>query len=114
MAATFTDTNELGWEEVPDAWRGKSAEGEPGVRFKRFQTGSPIVPLAMLVEYEPGHHEREHSHPESEFFFMLEGEMRVLDQSVVPGTLVFLAARSSYSIMTGTAGARFLRLQHAS
>ena len=72
------------------------------------------MPFGMVVEYEPGHHEREHSHPEDEFFFMLEGEMRVLDHQVTPGTLVFVAAKSPYSILTGPQGARFLRLEHAS
>lgn len=114
MATTVVDPKDLDWESVPDSWGGKSAEGQPGVRFKRFQTGSPVVPLAMLVEYAPGHHEREHSHPEDEFFIMLEGEMRVLDQSIAPGSLVFIPARSRYSITTGTDGARFIRLQQAS
>jgi quercetin dioxygenase-like cupin family protein len=114
MDKVFTDTKDLDWQQVSDAWKGKTGPGEPGVRFKRFPTGSPVMPVGMVVEYEPGHYEGEHSHPVDEFFFMLEGGMQVAGQQVAPGTLVFIAARSSYSIATGPQGALFLRLENAS
>ena len=109
-AFAFVDTKDLDWEEAPDRWKIKYADGDPGLRFKAFHTGSPVVPFGMLVEYEPGHHEGQHSHPEDEFFFMLEGDMQVFGQSVTAGTLVFIPARSPYSVMAGAKGALFLRL----
>jgi quercetin dioxygenase-like cupin family protein len=114
MTVTCIDTNDLDWEAVPDSWKGKAAESEAGVRFKRFPTGFSPVPFGMVVEFEPGHHESEHSHPEDELFFVLEGEMHVSGRRASAGTLLFIEAGTRYAIDTGDEGARYLRLQDAS
>jgi len=114
MTMTCIDTNDLDWQEVPESWEGKAAAGEAGVRFKRFESGSPAVPVAMVIEFEPNHHEREHSHPEDELFFVLKGEIRVSGRRAVAGTLFFITAGTQYAVDTGAEGALYLKLQHAS
>jgi hypothetical protein len=65
----------LEWQAVPDTWKGKVAEGEPGVRSKMFTTGASAAPSGQLVEFEAGHHEAPHSHPERELFSIVSGDL---------------------------------------
>jgi len=111
VTLTHVDTDELSWESVPDSWEGKTREDESGVRFKRFSFGSLAISSGMIVEFEPGHHEIEHSHQEDELFFILDGEMDVSGRRATAGTLVFIEGGTRYSLDTGADGSRYLRLE---
>lgn len=107
----FLDTAEMEWLLPPSVWEGTAAAGEPSLRYKRFSTGVPGVPVLQLVEYEPDHFEKEHSHPGSEMLFVLDGEATIGGRLVGPGGLVYVEGGTTYGpIKGGPNGMRFLRI----
>ena len=104
------DVETLEWQGVPDSWEGKAAEGEPGVRYKMFATGASAAPSGQLIEFEPGHHEAPHSHPESELFYIVAGDLTIGDDTLAPGMVVHIARGTTYGPLRTVQGCRFLRL----
>jgi quercetin dioxygenase-like cupin family protein len=109
MGVTVIDLSARDWQGVPATWGGKVASGEPDVRFKSFTIESGAVPAGQLIEFEPGHVEAEHSHDESELFYMLAGDLQIEDTTVGPGALVYVPGGTRYSNRT-QGGCSFLRL----
>lgn len=109
MDVTVIDVASIEWRGVSAAWGGKSAPGEPDVRFKPFTTPSPEVPNGQLIEYEAGHVESEHSHDEGELYYILAGDLTIQDRAVGAGAVVYIPARTRYSNRTD-GGCSFLRL----
>ena len=103
----------LSWQGVPDTWKGKVAEGEPGVRYKMFTTGATAAPSGQLIEFEPGHHEAPHSHAESELFYIVSGDLTIGADAIAPGMVVHIAGGTVYGPLDTKAGCRFLRLSLA-
>lgn len=110
MAVSVVDVETLEWLGVPDSWAGKASRGEPGVRYKAFSTASASVPAGQLVEYEPGHLERPHSHPEDEVLYLLSGELRLGEAVLGPGSVVVIDGGTVYGPVESVGGCRFLRL----
>jgi hypothetical protein len=111
MAVNIIDINSIEWRIPDKAWKGKVGDGEPEVQFKPFETQSDSVPRGQLVFYEPGHHEAAHSHDESEFLYILEGDCTVGDVLVTAGMLVHIEGKTVYGpLKGGPEGVRFLRL----
>jgi hypothetical protein len=114
MSVQYIDTDAMGWSEVTKDWPGKVGAGEPDVRFKPFEIGSQAVPRGQLVEYEPGHVEKPHSHSENEILFIFDGDATIGGERVSPGTLVYIDGGTTYGpIESGVNGTRFLRLHLA-
>jgi hypothetical protein len=109
----LVDVEALEWQGVPDSWPGRAEFGEPGVRYKYFTTGATAVPSGQIVEFESGHHEAPHSHPESELFYILTGDLTIGDDHIAPGTVVHIAGGTKYGPLTTSEGCRFLRLSLA-
>jgi hypothetical protein len=109
MGVTVIDVSSMEWQEVPTAWEGKAAPGRPGVRFKSFTSPAPEVPNGQLIEYEAGHAEGEHSHEEGELYYLLTGDLTILNLPVDPGTIVYIPAGTRYANRT-VGGCSFLRL----
>jgi hypothetical protein len=111
MAVHAIDIEALEWLTPDDSWPGKVGPDEPQVQYKPFETTAKQVPRGQLVYYEPGHHEAEHSHPESEFLYFMEGDVAVGDLRVGAGTLLYIEGSTVYGPITaGAKGAKFLRL----
>jgi quercetin dioxygenase-like cupin family protein len=107
------DVEALDWQGVPDTWPGRAAYGEPGVKFKMFATGATAVPSGQLIEFEPDHHEAAHSHPESELFYILSGDLTIGDAVISPGMVIHIEGGTKYGPLTTEHGCRFLRLSLA-
>lgn len=110
MAVSMVDFEAQEWRGVPESWAGKAGEGDPGVRYKAFSTFSAAVPSGQLVEYEPGHLERPHSHPEDEVLYLLSGELTLGDSVLGPGAVVVIDGGTVYGPLLSASGCRFLRL----
>jgi hypothetical protein len=105
------DLNAIEWTRVGDSWPGKVADDQPGVQYKAFAVGSSAVPSGQLVEYDPGHFEAEHSHVESEIFFIVAGDLVIGDMTLSQGMLAYIPGGTVYGpSVAGPAGTRFLRL----
>jgi hypothetical protein len=105
------DIGAIGWTEVTGNWPGQVRAGEPAVRYKAIRLDSPVVPAGQLVEYEAGHVEAPHSHPESEIFYVIAGEFTIGDRHLPTGALAYIAGGTVYGpSIAGPAGTRFLRL----
>ena len=98
------------WLEIPDDWEGKVAPGEPAVRYKMLTQEDGGVPGIQFVEFEAGHHEKAHSHPESEVLYVVEGEMTIGDLTLRAGSGAFIAEGTVYGPLETKRGARFLRV----
>ena len=62
------------WLESPKNWPGKVRPGEPDVHYKLLTEAKGPVPGVQLIEFDPNHFEADHSHPESEVFWVMQGE----------------------------------------
>jgi hypothetical protein len=109
MGVSIIDTSLLPWQEVPVTWNRTSTPGDPVVRFKPFALPAPEVPTGQIIEYEPGHSEGEHTHEEAELYFVLAGDLTILNHAAGPGAIVHISARTRYSNRT-SGGCTFLRL----
>lgn len=107
--ATFS-ADELPWLTTPSDWPGRARSGEPDLRYKVLTQAKGPVPGVQLIEFEPGHLEPPHSHPESEVFWVLRGEFRLGEVTLRPGCGAFIEKNTSYSLQTGPQGAAFLRV----
>jgi hypothetical protein len=111
MTVEYIDTEKMDWTEVTKDWPGKVNAGEPDVRFKPFEVGSGVVPRGQLVEYEPGHVEKAHSHEESELLFIIDGDATIGDDPARSGMLIHISGGTTYGpVEGGPKGVRFLRL----
>ena len=109
--AVFFDETSVDWLGTPNDWEGKVDEGEPDVRYKVLVEGKDSVPGVQLVEFEPAHHEKAHSHPESEVLFVLDGEMTIGGRKVRAGAGVFIEKNTQYGPLDASdSGVRFLRV----
>ena len=98
------------WLGVPDTWEGKVTAGEPGLRYKLLTHGEPGVPGIQFVEFEAGHHEGAHSHPESEVLYVLGGQMTIGELTLRPGSGAFIVQDTVYGPLDTTEGVTFLRI----
>jgi hypothetical protein len=98
------------WLGTPADWPGRVGSGEPDLRYKLLTEAKGPVPGVQLIEFDPGHVEPPHSHPESEVFWVLRGEFRLGDVTLRPGCGAFIEKDTTYSLQTGPAGAAFLRV----
>jgi quercetin dioxygenase-like cupin family protein len=106
----YFEEGAVDWLEVPEEWQGKAARGEPGVRFKVLSDGASGVPGIQLIEFEPGHHENAHSHPESEILYVLDGQMRIGERTLRAGSGAFITRDTVYGPLDTAGGVRFLRI----
>lgn len=98
------------WQEVPDFWKAKQKEGDPGLRFKVLM-GQGTGPVNMQrTQYYPGHHEAPHSHPEDEILYILEGKIHFGRDELGPGDAIFVPKDKVYSLHTGETGVTFVRI----
>ncbi len=98
------------WLGVPEDWAGKVPGSEPGVRYKLLTGDGAGIPGIQLVEFEPGHHEKPHSHPESEVLYVLDGEMTLGERTLRAGAGAFIEKDTVYGPLDTAAGVRFLRV----
>lgn len=107
----YFEESAVDWLEVSNTWEGKVAEGEPDVRYKVLTSGSVGVPGIQFVEYDAGHHEKPHSHSESEVLWVLNGEVTIGSQTLRAGSGAFIEKDTVYGpLEAGSQGARFLRI----
>ncbi len=105
------ESDALPWLDVPRDWPGKVGPGEPDVRYKALTESSGAIPGIQLVEFEPGHTEQAHSHPEGEVLYLLRGEMAIGALCLRAGAGVVIERDTLYGpLRTGPEGARFLRV----
>ncbi len=106
----YFEEGAVDWLGVPNEWEGKAAPGEPGVRYKLLTGEKPGVPGIQCVEFEAGHHEKPHSHPESEVLYVLEGQMTIGDLNFRAGSGAFIVKDTVYGPLETAQGVRFLRI----
>jgi hypothetical protein len=105
------ESGALPWLGVPTDWPGKVERGEPDVRYKVLTEARDAIPGIQLVEFEAGHFEQAHSHPEGEVLYVLAGEMAIGELKLGAGAGVVIERDTVYGpLRTGPAGARFLRV----
>jgi quercetin dioxygenase-like cupin family protein len=104
------EASALPWLGTPEDWAGKVRSGEPDVRYKMLTEAKGAVPGIQLVEFEAGHSEPAHSHPESEVIYVLEGEIQLGATTLGRGAGVFIEKDTVYALETGPVGATFLRV----
>ena len=84
-------------------------EGPPKVRYKELFTASPGKPRVVVAEWEPNHREPTHSHPVSEWMYVLAGSATLNGQPLETGGMFFIQKDTMYSLAAGPQGLRFLR-----
>ena len=105
------EAEKLPWLGVPSDWKGKVREGEPDVRYKVLTQPVGAVPGIQLVEFEPGHFEQPHSHPEGEVLYLMRGELAIGELRLTPGSGAVIEKDTVYGpLRTGPEGATFLRV----
>jgi hypothetical protein len=111
LSVEYIDTGAMDWTEVTKDWPGMVQAGEPAVRFKPFEVASGAVPRGHLVEYEPGHFEKPHSHEESEILFIIDGDATIGGEPVRSRMLVYVPGGTTYGPIEG--GAKGIALSEA-
>jgi hypothetical protein len=85
---------------------------EPDALMRYLTAADGPIPCVQLVQFEPNRHSAPHSHPTSEFIFVLEGEGRLGDRPLKPGVLVYVEKDTVYGpVVGGPAGMKFLRVE---
>lgn len=105
------EANAVPWFGVPEDWPGKVRSGEPDVRYKVLTEPRGAIPGIQLVEFEAGHFEAPHSHPEGEVLYVLRGELAIGELQLEPGAGAVIEKDTVYGpLRTGPQGASFLRV----
>ena len=89
-SVVYFEESAVDWLEIPDAWEGKVAKGEPDVRYKLLTAGGDGVPGIQFVEFDAGHHEQAHSHAESEVLWVQSGEVTIGGHTLRAGSGAFI------------------------
>jgi quercetin dioxygenase-like cupin family protein len=98
------------WQEVPDFWKAKQKDGDPGLRFKVLIPQGAASCNMQRTQYYPGHHEAPHKHPEDEILYILEGQIQFGRDVLGAGDAIFVPRDKVYSLHTGDAGCTFVRV----
>ena len=101
---------EIAWEESSPTWKANAPPDNPGLRFKRLLPTAAAMPNMQRTQYEPGHIEPPHSHPEDEIIFVLGGTIRFGRDELTFGDALFVGRDTKYSLRAGDEGAEFLRV----
>ncbi len=110
-SVVYFEESAVDWLEIPDAWEGKVAKGEPDVRYKLLTAGGDGVPGIQFVEFDAGHHEQAHSHAESEVLWVQSGEVTIGGHTLRAGSGAFIEKDTVYGpLIAGSDGTRFLRI----
>jgi hypothetical protein len=102
------DCNAMEWLSVP---RPNEPEGLPAIRYRTVMPGGDGLPQVHLTEYEPGHVEPRHRHPEDEVLTIFEGELIIEGQSHPAPSVLYVSRGALYGpLKAGAAGAKFFRV----
>jgi hypothetical protein len=102
------DCGAIDWATVA---RPNDPQGGPAIRYRTVMPGGEGLPQVHLTEYEPGHTEPRHRHPEDEVLSVFEGSL-VIDGQVHQAPAVLYVGRGTlYGPLTaGPQGAKFFRV----
>jgi quercetin dioxygenase-like cupin family protein len=73
--------------------------------------GDEASPQLLEIRMEPNTRIGVHSHDEDEIIYIVEGELRVGDKALDPGSSLFVAGGAFYSFTAGPEGVRFLNFR---
>jgi hypothetical protein len=66
---------------------------------------------ALIVAQPPGHKTKVHSHSETEIIHILEGDIKVGNRTLGPGTCLFIEHDTQYQFTVGDEGVRFMNIR---
>jgi hypothetical protein len=102
------DCDTLNWAGVP---RPNEPEGAPAIRYRTVLPGGGGLPQVHMTEYEPGHVETRHRHPEDEVLTIFEGEIIIEGQSHRAPSVLYVSRGALYGpLKAGPEGAKFFRV----
>ena len=100
----------ISWEENRTSEGGAQAL-RWGVRTKPYFDPAEVGMMLRVVEYAPDWVVEPHSHAASEIIYILEGEVRVGQESYGPGDAIHIEPNTVYGPLTaGRQGVRFVLL----
>ena len=97
------------WQEVPDFWKAKQKQDDPGLRFKVLIPQGAASANMQRTQYYPGHHEAPHKHPEDEILYILVGKIQFGRDELGPGDAIFVPKDKVYSLRSDQ-GCTFVRI----
>ena len=102
------DCDTLEWLGVP---RPGDVAGAPAIRYRTIMPGGDGLPQVHLTEYEPGHVEPRHRHPEDEVLSIFAGALEVEGKTYRAPAVVYVGRGTLYGPLTaGPEGAKFFRV----
>jgi quercetin dioxygenase-like cupin family protein len=88
-------------------------EGELRAHNRMHHVGSATELQLFEVQIEADDRFQPHAHEHDEIIFVLEGELRLGNRVVAPGSSVYIPARTLYTLSAGPEGVRFLNFRAA-
>ena len=102
------DCETLDWLAPPGP---KPADYLPTLRYRAVLRGGDGLPQCQLTEYEPGHVEPRHRHPEDEVLTIFDGEIIIEGRSHRAPSVIYISRGALYGpLKAGPAGAKFFRV----
>jgi hypothetical protein len=102
------DCAAIDWATVT---RPNDPEGLPAIRYRTVMPGGEGLPQVHLTEYEPGHTEPRHRHPEDEVLNLFDGSLVIEGQTHQAPAVLYVGRGTLYGPLTaGPKGAKFFRV----
>lgn len=90
------------------AAQGRWEEAAPGVRFKRLAVDDERGYVTMLVRMDEGTSYPPHHHAGAEECYVIEGDLRVGDQTLLPGDFQYAGEGSDHAVQSTEKGCLLL------
>jgi hypothetical protein len=104
------DCDTLAWAGVP---RPGDVAGAPAIRYRTVMPGGEGLPAVFMTEYEPGHVEPRHRHPEDEVLSIFSGALEIDGKVYRAPSVLFVGRGTLYGPLTaGPEGAKFFRVAY--